>query len=1132
MLDLNTLLQKYGIKPRGVIHIGAHEGNELNDYLNMGVKKLLFIEANPSTYSRLLQTIGNTVGVVSVQCAISDHNGMVTLHITSMDQSCSILPLGSHKIIYPNFLETAQLMVPSRTLDSLLSELGLNPEHYNVLNIGIQGAELLAFKGAADTLQYIDIINTEVNFEELYQGCCLIHELDDFLHVHGFERKETVTPYHPSWGDALYVKRPVISMSSLGANGRFANQLFQYAFMRCYAQSNSLFVETPAWVGQYLFGHNDPPVSQLMNPLIERSSTLGEAIVPYLIRTCRFTDFWGYFQYHTSYYLPYRDYFRSLFKPVPQIEVLMHAAFSKLSACGKTVVGIHLRRGDYGHAYFFVSPTIWYREWLAEIWPTLDSPVLFIASDELDEIVGDFADYHPVTIHDLGVAMPEAEFYPDFYILSQCDVVAISNSSFSFAACMLNCRGRIFFRPHLLQQCLISFDPWDSEVLLLCDTPPVESVPSLVQTQSLRNEDDICRAKVSSRKVDVERISVNDRFIEIQVCKAIAYKEEGNLDAAATLLNELVQVAPEEPIIQYYLGVLAMEQQDYLASCGYFRELVRLQPDYLEGRMLFGMILAEMGQHAEAVELLRGVLADCPGVAEIHHRLGLCLADLHRYEDAYREYQEVLRLVPDHVGVLCSLGLLFSMTGQVGEARQFLLRALEKEPGSVNVINNLARVSKIGHAAEGLQWFQKGLDIEPENPSLTSNYLYTLNYIPGLSPEFIAEKYREYAPRAFHPPSGWHSPTRTKGVNAGVVRIGYLSADLYGHSVAFFLESIMQHHDRKRFEIFCYSNRSTGDETTERLKSFSTGWRCIVGMSDPQVAELIAADGIDILVELSGHTAGHRLGVCALKPAPVQASWLGHPNSTGLPQMDYYVTDSWCDPPGMTEHLYSERLYRLPRVFCCYLPPVEFPPVTPVPALVEGMITFGSFNSITKVNEELISWWSRILAAVPGSRLFIKGPALDDATVRTELLECFCGHGILPERLLIQGVAGTRVEHLALYAKVDIALDTFPYHGTTTTCEALWMGVPVVTLAGNTHVSRVGVSLLHSVGLDDLIAENPSDYIARAVSLANQPQRLVELREELRLMMARSPLMDAEGVTREVEAAYMTMLSEKERNRV
>jgi len=257
-----------------------------------------------------------------------------------------------------------------------------------------------------------------------------------------------------------------ITMSTLGRNGQFGNQLFQYAFLKIYAKRYRLQVETPAWIGQYLFGHSDPPISRPLPEVRDLAFQFPEPHSP-----LDNVDFWGYFQYHTSFYAPDREYFRLLFQPVPEIKARMEQAVKALRSRGKTLVGLHLRRGDYvvyqhTNPVFFVAPSAWYLDWLRTIWPTLDSPVLFLASDELDRVRGDFRQYHPVTSRELGVSLPLADFYPDFYLLSKCDIVAISNSSFSFSACMLNETGRLFMRPERNLQTLIPFDPWNSPVLL------------------------------------------------------------------------------------------------------------------------------------------------------------------------------------------------------------------------------------------------------------------------------------------------------------------------------------------------------------------------------------------------------------------------------------------------------------------------------------------------------------------------------------------------------------------------------------------------------------------------------------------------------------------------------------------
>lgn len=479
MLDLQQLCRQHSLTPRGVIHVGAHEGTELKAYQDLGVQKVLFIEANPVVFERLQANIAETPNVQAANFAISNQNGTVKLHVTSFDQSSSILPLKQHQEIYPQIQETHQVTVPSRTLDALLQELGLDPSDFNLLNIDIQGAELLALQGATNWLKYVDAINTEVNYEELYEGCALIHQLDEFLEKYGFERVATTTPHHPTWGDALYVKKPVITLSTLGLDrvARLGNNIFQYAFLKIYALENNLRVETPAWIGQYLFGHNDPPISKALPAIGEQAQPykLSDSAILNAPEPLKNVDFHGYFQFHTQYHARHQDYFRSLFQPVPAVEAKVAEALNRLRSQGKTIVGLHLRRGDYQSIssvvpYLAVAPSEWYKEWLNGFWETLEEPVLFIASDEIESVINDFADYHPVTVKDLGVELPEAPCYLDFYILSQCDVLAISNSTFSFAASMLNERCKFCFRPNLQKQKLIAYDPWNSEPLLR-DTP-------------------------------------------------------------------------------------------------------------------------------------------------------------------------------------------------------------------------------------------------------------------------------------------------------------------------------------------------------------------------------------------------------------------------------------------------------------------------------------------------------------------------------------------------------------------------------------------------------------------------------------------------------------------------------------
>src|SRR5439155_7589787 len=351
------------------------------------------------------------------------------------------------------------------------------------------------------------------------------------------------------------------------------------------------------------------------------------------------------------------------------------------------------------------------------------------------------------------------------------------------------------------------------------------------------------------------------------------------------------------------------------------------------------------------------------------------------------------------------------------------------------------------------------------------------------------------------------------------LRIGLLSPDFRTHSVAYFLEPILAAHERASFEFICYAELAHPDATSQRLQQQSEGWRSTAGVADAALAQQIRADAIDILIDLAGHTASTRIAVCAHQPAPVQMSYLGYPFSTGLETIDYRITDGYADPPGSSEQFYVERLLRLPRTAWCYRPPEPTPQVSESPSTRHGFVTFGSFNNLAKLSHGVLDTWSRVLEAVPNSRLILKSAGIGDPMTQTRVLESFAAHGVGAGRLLLKAYENSLFDHFARYNDIDIALDSFPYNGTTTTCEAMWMGVPVIGLAGEIHLSRVGVSLLSNVGLAELVAANREDYVRVASELAGDTTRLRTLRSELRPRMAGSPLRDESGFTRAFEAA-------------
>ncbi|WP_207483354.1 FkbM family methyltransferase [Arenibaculum pallidiluteum] len=467
MFDYFELFRDFGIAPRGVVHVGAHHGEEYDNYKRAGVSRIVFVEGDPATAEKLRARFGSHGDVTCIQGLVSSREERVVFHRTSSSQSSSMLPLKEHLSIYPGITETATIELDASPLPRILERNGINPSGFNVLAIDAQGAELLVLRGAEDLLGHFEAIVTEINYEEVYAGCPLVEEIDTFLDAHGFERARETTPYHPAWGDALYIRRRRLSMRTLGSNGRFANQIFQYFFLALTARLEGSVAEAPDWIGERLFGLSAPRPREEYPVLRQdiQATSPADLLAELQSKPRENFDIWGYFQFHTSFYAPYKDLFRSTFTPGPEIRAALERARRSRLDGDETIVACHLRRGDYGYAFFHLTPTEWYLAFLRRIWPRLHKPVLYLASDDIDLVAPDFAEFDPLTSRDLDVTVEDAPFYVDFWMMSQCDVLACANSSFSFAAAMLNERAAMFVRPDIRVGELVPFLPWNCPVL-------------------------------------------------------------------------------------------------------------------------------------------------------------------------------------------------------------------------------------------------------------------------------------------------------------------------------------------------------------------------------------------------------------------------------------------------------------------------------------------------------------------------------------------------------------------------------------------------------------------------------------------------------------------------------------------
>ena len=537
-----------------------------------------------------------------------------------------------------------------------------------------------------------------------------------------------------------------------------------------------------------------------------------------------------------------------------------------------------------------------------------------------------------------------------------------------------------------------------------------------------------------------------------------------------------------------------------------------------------GMALEEEARLDEALQRYDAAIQLMPELARAHFNRGNILLDRGDAAHALAAYTQAVAYKPDSAAAHYNIGNAYVRLGRFEAAVAACQRAIALKPdfADAHVVMGFA-LTDIGNLEGGLFHTSKALAIEPGYAPAFSNLLFIHNYLGDQPASLMREEAEAYGATVARQAKRWAVWPNCPDANRPM-RIGLVSGDLCNHPVGHFLESVLAavvSHAAGKIRLIAYLSDKFGDAVSERIKTSCEGWHPVVGLSDEHFAQRIREDQIDILIDLSGHTAHNRLPVFAWKPAPVQVSWLGYFATTGVAEIDYLIADPWT-LPASEECNFTEKIWRLPETRLCFTPPDEEVSVSPLPALANGYVSFGCFNNLSKMNDAVVALWSRVLHAVPGSRLFLKARQLMEASVRQSIAERFAVHGVDAARLIFEDYT-PRGNYLAAYQRIDIALDPFPYPGGTTSVEALWMGVPVLTLAGERFLSRQGVGLLMNAGLPEWIATDPDDYVARAVSHASDLERLAELRRELRQQVLASPIFDAPRFARHFEAALRGM---------
>jgi protein O-GlcNAc transferase len=602
--------------------------------------------------------------------------------------------------------------------------------------------------------------------------------------------------------------------------------------------------------------------------------------------------------------------------------------------------------------------------------------------------------------------------------------------------------------------------------------------------------------------------------------QADAHFNLGNLHRKCNRLPEAIEsyqaalrIDPQNARMYVSLGLAAGDVGDHAISIDCFRRAVGLDPNFSEAYNLLGDALLRTGRIDDAVAVFREFIVRCPDDARARHNLGLALASLGDYDAAARELELALKVRPDYPDAHNSLGVALEALGRADEAQSHYRQATELRPDYADAWSNLGTsFTEQGRIAEAIAALRKSLEIRPESRT-ADNLLLALSY-SSISPEELRNEHVAWAEKYANIEAA--PPRRVAADLNRRLKIGYVSGDFRTHTVAGFIELLLAHHDRNRVHVTCYPSAAKSDEVTDRLRRLADSWRPIAAFNDVRAAEMIREDEIDILLDLSGHTAGNRLQLFARKPAALQVTLFGDPATTGVKAIDFRITDSFADPPGETDSFYVEKLLRLPETAWVYGAPADAPATNALPSQSRRTFTFGSLNNPAKLSEACTETWANVLKAVPRSRLvLLAGRSAEAARTITER---FTQLGIASDRLeLVYRLPPN--EYFEAYQPIDLALDPFPYNGGVTTCDALWMGVPVLTVAGRDYRSRQGVSLLNNLGLPEFVADSPEKLVDLAATWSDQRDALADLRSSLREMLRASPITQAEKYARNLEAA-------------
>ena len=607
-----------------------------------------------------------------------------------------------------------------------------------------------------------------------------------------------------------------------------------------------------------------------------------------------------------------------------------------------------------------------------------------------------------------------------------------------------------------------------------------------------------------------------------------ALNDQGKLDAAVESYRKALSIKPDFAEAHSNLGIALQQQGKLDAAVESYRKALSIKPDFAEVHSNLGIALKDQGKLEAAIESYHKALSIKPNFAEAHSNLGNALKDQGKLDAAIENYLEALSISPHDAKAYSNLGLALNDQGKLDAAIENYRKALSIRPDYAEAHYNLGNALKDqGKIDAAVESYRKALSIKPDYAEAYSNLLFVYGYHALVDPHEYRAQARNWEQACVPAQDRQAARHRVfqRSPRAGRrLRVGYVSGDYRQHSVSYFVEQLFTHHDRTRIELFAYSTQGQRDAVTDRLQALAEHWVPLVGIPDAAIRERIEADGIDVLIDLSGHTKHDRLGVFARRAAPVQAHYLGYFASTGLTEMDYWIGDEILTPAGTDSH-FSEQVWRLPRVWLSYDGKAGAPLIDWHPAQ-DGTVWLGSFNNLGKLTPATLALWAKVLHALPEGKLLLKTKELSAISNRQRILDAMSGHGILPDRIELQDSSVTPdwFAHMAYYDRLDIALDPVgAVGGGTTNCDALWMAVPVIGLKGDRMASLMTTSMLNAIGRPEWIAHSEAEYIDKVVALARDVEQRKAIRSSQRSRMASSPLCDARGLAMSLENAYSEM---------